>query len=121
MAIACIGRDDEPPLSRAAYRHPSPCATQTRPDFLKRGYDLFNALGMKTSGRSRARGCHLGKRLRSPIRLIAFSMLAVLSTAAQNTTIEDEVESVFPDAQALCLDLHQHPELSSHETRTAAC
>jgi amidohydrolase len=27
---------------------------------------------------------------------------------------------VLPDAHALYLDLHQHPELSSHETRTAA-
>jgi hippurate hydrolase len=31
-----------------------------------------------------------------------------------------EVESVYPDAHALYLDLHQNPELSSHETQTAA-
>jgi len=30
-----------------------------------------------------------------------------------------EVDSVYPDAHALYLDLHQNPELSSHETQTA--
>jgi amidohydrolase len=31
-----------------------------------------------------------------------------------------EVEDVYPDAHALYLDLHQNPELSAHETQTAA-
>ena len=31
-----------------------------------------------------------------------------------------EVEAVYPDAHALYVDLHQNPELSSHETQTAA-
>jgi amidohydrolase len=31
-----------------------------------------------------------------------------------------EVEDVYPDAHALYLDIHQNPELSSHETQTAA-
>ncbi|HEV7522226.1 MAG TPA: amidohydrolase [Candidatus Angelobacter sp.] len=39
---------------------------------------------------------------------------------AQNSALDKQVSSVLPDAQALYLDLHQHPELSSHETRTAA-
>jgi amidohydrolase len=43
-----------------------------------------------------------------------------IGAQAQNPTLEKQVNSVFPDAQALYLDLHQHPELSSHETRTAA-
>lgn len=30
-----------------------------------------------------------------------------------------EVETVYPDAHALYLDLHEHPELSKHETQTA--
>jgi hippurate hydrolase len=30
------------------------------------------------------------------------------------------VETVYPDAHALYLDLHQNPELSAHETQTAA-
>jgi amidohydrolase len=45
--------------------------------------------------------------------------MPVLATA-QSTQLKDQVEPVFPDAYALYLDLHQHPELSSHETRTAA-
>src|SRR6202051_2044585 len=31
-----------------------------------------------------------------------------------------KVEAVYPDAHALYVDLHQNPELSSHETQTAA-
>ena len=31
-----------------------------------------------------------------------------------------EVESAYPDAHALYLDVHQNPELSAHETQTAA-
>jgi hippurate hydrolase len=30
------------------------------------------------------------------------------------------VDTVYPDAHALYLDLHEHPELSAHETQTAA-
>jgi len=53
-----------------------------------------------------------------------FSLLLVaalsIGASAQNTPLEKQVDSVSPDAQALYLDLHEHPELSSHETRTAA-
>ena len=38
----------------------------------------------------------------------------------QNTSTSREVEAVYPDAKALYLDIHQNPELSSHETQTAA-
>ena len=31
-----------------------------------------------------------------------------------------EVDAVYPDAHALYLDIHQNPELSSHEIQTAA-
>jgi hypothetical protein len=31
-----------------------------------------------------------------------------------------EIDAVYPDAYALYLDLHQNPELSSHEIQTAA-
>src|SRR5215471_18042204 len=55
---------------------------------------------------------------------LGFSLLFLLAVAltapAQNTPLEKQVNSVLPDAQALYLDLHQHPELSTHETRTAA-
>jgi amidohydrolase len=54
------------------------------------------------------------------IRSAIFLILAALTASAQNVPLKDQVESVFPDAKALYLDLHQHPELSSHETRTAA-
>jgi hippurate hydrolase len=51
------------------------------------------------------------------------SFLLVLLTAlacAQTASRSNEVESVYPDARALYLDFHQNPELSSHETQTAA-
>src|SRR5215467_4683054 len=54
------------------------------------------------------------------IRSTMFLFLAALCASAQNAALKGQVESVFPDAQALYLDLHQHPELSSHETRTAS-
>src|SRR5689334_13082068 len=58
------------------------------------------------------------------LRLTAFSVLVSgllgISAFAQNTPLDKQVSSVLPDAQTLYLDLHQHPELSSHETRTAA-
>ena len=55
------------------------------------------------------------------MKLAASLLLPVLCTAAfaQNASTK-EVDSVFPDAHALYLDLHQHPELSSHEIETAA-
>jgi amidohydrolase len=51
---------------------------------------------------------------------LIFLISAVLTGWAQNTSLSGQVDSVFPDAHALYLDLHQHPEISSHETRTAA-
>jgi hippurate hydrolase len=46
--------------------------------------------------------------------------LLTVSACAQTAPTAKEVESVYPDAHALYLDLHQNPELSSHETKTAA-
>lgn len=43
----------------------------------------------------------------------------VASVHAQNPPPE-EVENVYSDAHAFYLDLHQNPELSAHETQTAA-
>src|SRR5215470_7343511 len=48
-----------------------------------------------------------------------FLISAALACSAQNSSLSSQVDSVFPDAHTLYLDLHQHPELSSHETRTA--
>jgi hippurate hydrolase len=56
----------------------------------------------------------------SIIRWSTFVMFALVGAAGQNVSLKSQVDQVFPDAQALYLDLHQHPELSSHETRTAA-
>src|SRR5205809_534662 len=54
------------------------------------------------------------------MRAAIFVVFLVLTGWAQTASLDKQVESVFPDARALYLDLHQHPELSSHETRTAA-
>src|SRR5579862_6448781 len=48
-----------------------------------------------------------------------FASFLILSAAAQTASVK-EVESVYPQARALYLDLHQHPELSAHETETAS-
>jgi hippurate hydrolase len=52
----------------------------------------------------------------------AFVLLAggTASACAQSAAVPKEVQAVYPDAHALYVDLHQHPELSSHETQTAA-
>jgi amidohydrolase len=41
------------------------------------------------------------------------------ATSTQDSTSK-EVDAVYPEAHALYVDLHQNPELSSHETQTAA-
>jgi amidohydrolase len=51
--------------------------------------------------------------------LVLFSSL-VIPAGAQTAAMSKEVDSVYPDAHAFYLDLHQNPELSSHETQTAA-
>ena len=51
--------------------------------------------------------------------VLLFSLLGILASA-QSSPLDKQVSSVLPEAQTLYLDLHQHPELSSHETRTAA-
>jgi len=53
--------------------------------------------------------------------LYRFCQAALLSSVAiaQNPS-PTEVQNVYPDAHALYLDFHEHPELSGHETQTAA-
>src|SRR5215475_8311966 len=51
------------------------------------------------------------------------SLVFVLLSAcalAQNNADSKEVNAVFSQAHELYLDLHQNPELSAHETQTAA-
>ncbi len=54
------------------------------------------------------------------LSVAALIFFAAVSSFAQNASLKDQVHSVFPEALALYEDVHQHPELSSHETRTAA-
>ena len=49
--------------------------------------------------------------------LLLVSLSAVASAQAPTAK---EVDAVYPDTHALYLDLHQNPELSAHETQTAA-
>ena len=53
--------------------------------------------------------------------LCKLCIIALLGSiaAAQNPSAE-EVQKVYPDAHTLYLELHAHPELSGHETQTAA-
>ncbi len=51
--------------------------------------------------------------------VLLFSVPGILASA-QTSPLDKQVSSVLPEAQTFYLDLHQHPELSSHETRTAA-
>ena len=44
----------------------------------------------------------------------------LLASALFAQTSSRELEAVYPDAKAFYLDLHQTPELSGHETQTAA-
>jgi amidohydrolase len=55
-------------------------------------------------------------------KLISFTILAaacLTGAACAQTPAAKDVDAVYPDARALYLDLHQSPELSSHETQTA--
>ncbi|HTQ84904.1 MAG TPA: hypothetical protein VMI93_01730, partial [Candidatus Solibacter sp.] len=56
---------------------------------------------------------------RRAISLIAALVLAT-TVSAQDQKLKDEAASVYPQVRALYEDLHAHPELSAHETRTAA-
>jgi hypothetical protein len=54
---------------------------------------------------------------------LTYGFLLVMLTAfacAQVSAHSTEVESVYPAAHSLYVDLHENPELSSHETQTAA-
>jgi len=59
------------------------------------------------------------KTMRKANSLLVFLMLGV-SLWAQAPSPSKEVQAVYADSYALYLDLHQHPELSSHEVQTAA-
>jgi len=54
--------------------------------------------------------------------LLVFAAYSAARSVAQNPTgpHSQEIDAVYPAAHDLYLDLHEHPELSSHETQTAA-
>jgi len=59
--------------------------------------------------------------IRELMKLARIMLLAVLVASAwAQAPASKEVEAVYPDAHDLYLDLHQNPELSSHENQTAA-
>ncbi len=47
-------------------------------------------------------------------------MAGLIAAASAQTPTSKEVDAVYPDAHALYVDLHENPELSSHEVQTAA-
>ena len=51
---------------------------------------------------------------------LLFAGSAFTQTPANSASTSKEVDAVYPAAHDLYLDLHQHPELSSHETQTAS-
>jgi len=55
----------------------------------------------------------------TPCKLCVLPFL-LLAFAVAQTPSTKEVASVYPEAHSLYLDLHQNPELSMHETQTAA-
>src|SRR3954465_3440622 len=56
--------------------------------------------------------------LRGHMKLIISALLLSISAFAQVPTAD--IDRVYPAAETLYLDLHQHPELSLHEVQTAA-
>src|SRR6185437_11967409 len=51
---------------------------------------------------------------------LAYAVALVFLVMPAQSQSNDPIQSVFPDARALYLDIHQHPELSGHEAQTAA-
>ena len=49
--------------------------------------------------------------------VLAVCLLAAIAARAQS---QPKVDTVYPPAEKLYLDLHQHPELSLHEVETSA-
>ena len=54
----------------------------------------------------------------TPFRVLPLVLIAAFASAQSSSP--KEIDSVYPDAHSLYLDLHEHPELSGHETETAA-
>ena len=59
--------------------------------------------------------------IREPMNLMRLLSVIVLAVSCwAQGPVSKELEAVYPDAHALYVDIHQNPELSTHETQTAA-
>ena len=68
-----------------------------------------------------AGGTNCSYHLRTMRSALLFLIVTLSApTWAQIPPLSKEVDTVYPEAHSLYLDLHQNPELSSHETQTAA-
>ena len=56
----------------------------------------------------------------SILRLAFLGVVLNTSCLAATADLPAQVDSVYPKVEQLYIDLHQHPELSQHETQTAA-
>jgi amidohydrolase len=54
------------------------------------------------------------------LALVGLLLLACRVHAQSTAAVSAEVGAVYPQSEALYLDLHRHPELSGHEQQTAA-
>jgi len=52
----------------------------------------------------------------TPFRILPLVLIAAFASAQSSSP--KEIDSVYPDAHSLYLDLHEHPELSGQETET---
>jgi amidohydrolase len=55
-----------------------------------------------------------------PFAMLIVGISCQSQTASTGSSLSAEVNSVYPQAQTLYIDLHEHPELSLHEVTTAA-
>ena len=65
---------------------------------------------------------HIGNAefmIRAMISAKSLLLLTLSAVAFSQNPYSKEVDAAYPDAHALYLDLHEHPELSGHENETA--
>jgi amidohydrolase len=62
----------------------------------------------------------IARKMTNAKSLLLVGIFATASALAQTSPQSKEIDAVFPAAHDFYLDLHQNPELSSHETQTAA-
>lgn len=60
------------------------------------------------------------KRVAPPLAIVCLVLPVLLHAAEPWHTPSAQIDSVYPQAEALYLDLHRNPELSYHEEKTAA-